>query len=270
MSLIINRKPTALRNSTFSVITVVSVCLMAFHASAQKTESSQHLRCGAMIHLEALFNQNPQLRATNEQNQQQAVKRKQEYLSSPSPNRQGEEFSMNTLTGPVYVPVVVHIVLPNALQITDQDVQKQIDKLNIDYAGLNADSSNLPPAFKALFGKTKIQFMLARRTPGGILTNGIDRRNSSTQSDLTLATDPIKRFSQGGLDAWDFTKYLNVWVGLDASGYGILGYATFPGTDIPANQGVFINALGFGNNTCYVIPAYGLGRTLVHEVGHYF
>jgi hypothetical protein len=58
------------------------------------------------------------------------------------------------------------------------------------------------------------------------------------------------------------------WIGW--KWFGVLGYATFPGTDIPANQGVFINALSWGNNSCYVIPEFGLGRTLVHEVGHYF
>jgi hypothetical protein len=101
---------------------------------------------------------------------------------------------------------VVHIVLPNALQISDQDVQKQIDKLNIDYAGLNGDSAAIPAAFKPLFGKAKIQFVLARRSPTGILTNGIERRNSGTQSDINQATDPIKRTASGGLDAWDFNN----------------------------------------------------------------
>ena len=69
---------------------------------------------------------------------------------------------------------------------------------------------------------------------------------------------------------WDFNKYLNLWVGLDGSGQGVLGYATFPGTGSAADQGVFCNAQSWGNNTCYVIPEFGLGRTVVHEVGHYF
>jgi len=223
-----------------------------------------------MIRLEALLNQDPQARALNDQNQKQGEILKQQYLSRSGELRHQEELSMNTLTGPVYVPVVVHIVLPNALQVSDQDVQRQIDKLNIDFAGLNADSVAIPAAFKPLFGKSKIQFTLARRTPSGTLTNGIERRNSSTVSNVNLATDPIKRAAQGGLDAWDFNKYLNLWVGLDGSGLGVLGYATFPGTDIPANQGVFINALSWGNNACYVIPEFGLGRTGVHEIGHYF
>ena len=265
-----NQNLIALTNSTRSIIAILVLVTMVMNAVAQKQDPSQHMRCGSMIRLEALLNQNPQLRAINDQNQKDAERLKKEYLSRPAEARTQEQLDMNTLTAPVYIPVVVHIVLPNALQVSDQDVQRQIDKLNIDYAGLNSDSAAIPASFKSLFGKSKIQFTLARRTPTGTLTNGIERRNSSTQSNVNLATDPIKRFSQGGLDAWDYTKYLNVWVGLDGSGLGVLGYATFPGTDAPENQGAFINAESWGNNTCYVIPAFGLGRTLVHELGHYF
>ena len=250
-----------------SIIVAIVFVNTAFTVLGQK---SPQAKCGSMIHMQALLNRDPQARALHEQNQKQAKTLKQEYLLRSPESRQQGDLSMNTLNSPVYIPVVVHIVLPNALQISDQDVQRQIDKLNIDFAGLNADSAAIPAAFRPLFGKSKIQFTLARRTPSGALSNGIERRNSSTQSNISLTTDPIKRTAQGGLDAWDFNKYLNLWVGLDASGLGVLGYASFPGTDIPANQGVFINALSWGNNSCYVVPQFGLGRTAVHEIGHYF
>jgi Pregnancy-associated plasma protein-A/Secretion system C-terminal sorting domain/CARDB len=246
-----------------------SLLLTIFVATAQKQLPLQ--RCGSMEYLQNIYDRNPQLKQQYEQNILQGEKLKEQYLKQKANQRGNTDgFDMQTLTGPVYVPVIVHIVLPNADQVSDADVKTQIDKLNIDYAGLNADSNKLPPAFKVLFGKSKIQFKLARRDPSGNLSSGIERRNSSAASNINLATDPVKRFTSGGLDAWDYTKYLNLWVGLDASGLGILGYATFPGTDIPANQGVFINAVSWGFNTCYVIPEFGLGRTLVHEVGHYF
>ena len=223
-----------------------------------------------MIHLQALLNQDQHLNAVNQSNQQEAARMRQEFLSTTATSQSIRQFSLNTLAGTVYVPVVVHIVLPNAMQISDDDVQHQIDKLNIDYAGINADSVNIPAAFKPLFGKSKIQFVLAKRTPSGALTSGIERVNSLAQSNINVAVDPVKRTSLGGLDAWDYTKYLNLWVGVDGSGMGVLGYATFPGADAPANQGVFINAQSWGSNACYVIPQFNLGRTLVHEVGHYF
>jgi len=249
---------------------VLLLGLISINGFGQKGGVSAQRKCGSVTHLESLLERNPQLQAINRANQQQAIRLKEEFMAQSSTMREAQEASLNTLTGPVYIPVVVHIVLPNASQVSDQDVQQQINKLNTDFAGMNADSANIPAAFKTLFGKSNIQFTLARKSPSGALTNGIERRNSSTQSNVNLATDPIKRSSLGGLDAWDFTKYFNVWVGIDGSGFGVLGYATFPGTDIPANEGVFINVQSFGNNSCYVIPEFGLGRSLVHETGHYF
>jgi len=263
-------KPILLRKVGPFIYWFLAWMLIAVDGWAQKPDPNQHLRCGTMIHLQALLNQDQHLNSVNQSNRQEAMRMKQELLSNPATSQSTREFSPNTLTGPVHVPVVVHIVLPNAMQVSDDDVQRQIDKLNIDYAGINADSVNIPAAFKPLFGKSMIQFVLARRTPSGALTSGIERVNSNAQSNINNAVDPVKRTSLGGLDAWDYTKYLNLWIGVDGSGMGILGYATFPGADAPANQGVFINAQSWGSNACYVIPQYNLGRTLVHEVGHYF
>lgn len=173
------------------------------------------------------------------------------------------------LTTTVVVPVVVHIILPNPYMVTDADVQSQINALNIDFSGLNPDSSN-GGTFMGLRGHGQIQFTLARRTPGGQLTNGIERRAGNTASNINLAVDPIKRTSLGGLDVWDPNSYLNLWVGSDASGLGILGYAQFPGAGPAADDGVFLNYQSFGTSSCYTIPVFNRGRTGTHEVGHYF
>ncbi len=170
----------------------------------------------------------------------------------------------------VYIPVVVHIVLANPFVVTDADVLSQIARLNIDFAGLNPDSTNVPAAFAAIRGHSQIQFCLARRTPGGLLTNGVERRASSAGSNITVATDPIKRTSLGGLDVWNPTQYLNLWIGTDVSGQGILGYAQFPGSGAAADDGVFLNYQSFGEATCNNIGIYNRGRTGSHEVGHYF
>ena len=170
----------------------------------------------------------------------------------------------------VTIPVVVHIVLPNPDLVTDADVQWQIDKLNLDYSGLNPDSTNIPPEFQAVRAHSQIRFALARRTPTGVLTNGIERIKSSVGSNVNRTIDPIKRTAQGGADVWDPNSYLNFWVGIDASGNGILGYAQFPSSGTAADDGIFINAIGWGNNPCYTARGYNLGRSAVHEAGHYF
>ena len=192
-----------------------------------------------------------------------APRTQQEQQSTTAPS------ASYRLQAAVTIPVVVHIVLPNPFLVTDADVQGQIDRLNQDFAGLNPDSTNIPAVWNALRGHSQIQFCLARRTPGGQITNGIERRASNTLSDITLTVDPIKRTAQGGLDAWAPSQYLNLWVGMDGSGFGVLGYAQFPGTGAPVDDGVFLGMEAFGSNSCYVSPSFNKGRTGTHEVGHY-
>ncbi len=168
----------------------------------------------------------------------------------------------------VYIPVVFHIVLPNPYLITDDVVQSQIDKLNKDFSGLNADSTNAPAFYGVRGHSNKIRFVLAKRTPASAITNGIERLQSSITSKPTLSVDPIKRTALGGLNAWEPSAYLNCWVG-DPDSSKFLGYAQFPGGGLPEDDGVFCNYQSFGISNCNN-PSYNKGGTVVHEAGHYF
>ena len=110
----------------------------------------------------------------------------------------------------VNLPVVFHIVLANPYSITDARVQSQIDAMNRDFSGFNPDTTNLPAAFEAVRGHSSIRFVLAKRTPSGQLTNGIDRVFSTTTGNPDNVIDSIKRGSLGGADAWDPNSYINV------------------------------------------------------------
>ncbi|HEY5371304.1 MAG TPA: M43 family zinc metalloprotease, partial [Hanamia sp.] len=169
----------------------------------------------------------------------------------------------------VYLPVVFHIVLPNPYAITEAVVQSQIDALNTDFSGLNADSTNIPDAFKPLRGHSQIRFVLAKRTPSGTLTNGIERIVSGTTGNPNNVIDSIKRAALGGADVWDPNSYINIWVGNIADNAGTLGYTQIPGSGVPADDGIFCNVVGFGISDCN-ISAYNKARTIVHEMGHYF
>lgn len=169
----------------------------------------------------------------------------------------------------VNLPVVFHIVLPNPYLITDEVVQSQIEAMNRDFSGLNPDTTNLPAAFQAIRGHSSIRFVLAKRTPSGKLTNGIDRVFSTATGNPDNLVDSIKRKSLGGADAWDPKSYINIWVGNISNGGGVLGYTQIPGSGNSIDDGVFCNILGFGISSCNV-SAYNKGRTVVHELGHYF
>ncbi|MBL7740100.1 MAG: choice-of-anchor J domain-containing protein [Chitinophagaceae bacterium] len=259
-----------MKKSTFLPLTVFLLLGFSVFAQQQTTFLSQlqetasgarekkqpdDQRCGTMSHLEDVYRQNPSLKQANEM-----------LLQQLEQNRGGQQAgSGNRLNAIVTIPIVFHIVLPNPYIISDADIQAQVDRLNLDYSGLNPDSTN-GVNFYPVRGHSQIRFCLAQRTPSGQPTNGIERRSSSTTYNAS-SNDPIKSTAAGGLDVWDFNQYFNVWVG---GGGALLGYATFPGTSNASQQGVVTDIIGTSNNPCYVDPNFNMGRTLSHEAGHYF
>jgi hypothetical protein len=75
--------------------------------------------------------------------------------------------------------------------------------------------------------------------------------------------DAIKSTADGGDNAWDSKSYLNIWIGnLQTS----LGYASTPGSEA-SKDGVVLSYNAFG--TINSLAPYNLGRTAVHEIGHW-
>ena len=178
--------------------------------------------------------------------------------------KQAGNAQRSTVAVSVTIPVVVHVLYSTTSEnISDAQIQSQIDVLNEDYHKLNPDYTKTPSAFAGLVADVGIQFVLAKRTPSGVATNGIERKSSTTTSWGTA--DKIKKASTGGLDAWNASQYLNLWVG--TIGGGILGYAQFPG-GASATDGVVISPVYFGRTGTVTSP-YNLGRTASHEVGHW-
>ena len=135
----------------------------------------------------------------------------------------------------------------------------RVDVLNADFRRLNADANNTWPQAQ----DSEIEFCLATVDPNGNATTGITRTSTNTTAFGT--NDQVKSNSSGGKDAWDASKYMNMWV-CDISG-GILGYAQFPGGN-PATDGVVIDYQYFGTIGT-ASASFDLGRTATHEVGHY-
>ena len=164
----------------------------------------------------------------------------------------------------IQIPVVVHVLYNNSKQnISDEQVISQIISLNNDFRRQNADTANTPTVFKKLAADTRIQFCLAKVDPKGKYTTGVIRKYT-TQSQF-LADDAMKFNAQGGDDAWDASRYLNIWV---CNLFGrTLGYAVLPGS--PAEKdGVVIQYSAFGT-TGNVVAPFNKGRTATHEIGHW-
>jgi hypothetical protein len=163
------------------------------------------------------------------------------------------------------IPVVVHVLYSNATNnISDAQIQSQIDALNKDYQLLNADNTSVPAAFSALKANVDVSFCLAKQTPSGAATTGINRVATTITSFST--NDAIKKPASGGVAPWDATKYLNLWVAPALAG-GVLGYAQFPGGAV-ATDGVVIANTCFGTMGTAAAP-FNKGRTATHEVGHW-
>ncbi|WP_375563015.1 GEVED domain-containing protein [Bernardetia sp. OM2101] len=163
------------------------------------------------------------------------------------------------------IPVVVHVIYNTSAQnISQAQIQSQIDVLNQDFRRTNSDYTLTPSEFAGSVADTEIQFVLATTDPNGNPTSGVTRTQTSKSSFST--NDDMKFDSRGGKNAWNTQKYLNMWV-CNMSG-GILGYAQFPGSGAANTDGVVMLTTGFGS-TGNVNAPFNKGRTATHEVGHW-
>jgi len=206
--------------------------------------------CGTMEHHEMMLNQDPSYGQIMEQ------------IENHTQNFVYNEAGRLVVT----IPVVYHVLYNTTAQnISDARLLAQIDQLNQDFRKLNSDASLIPSVFTGVAADMEITFCLAQQTPTGAATNGIVRKSTTTTSFST--NDNVKFSSSGGDNAWDASKYLNIWV-CNQSG-GTLGYAQFPGG--PAStDGVVLHFTTVGSRTVTGTGSpYNLGRTATHEVGHW-
>jgi hypothetical protein len=164
----------------------------------------------------------------------------------------------------ITIPVVVHILYnTNAENISDAQVQSQIDVLNADYQKQNSDTAEIPSYYRSLATNCGFRFGLALADTNGQATTGIIHKYT-TNSYFTI-NDDIKSSATGGDDGWDRDRYLNIWVG-NFTG-SLLGYSSVVG-GAKATDGVVVLYTAFGTVGTATAP-FNLGRTAVHEVGHW-
>ncbi len=166
---------------------------------------------------------------------------------------------------PVIIPVVIHVLYNvGSENISDEQINSQIDVLNADYRKKNTDALQVPAIFIPLAADCLINFHLANVDPSGRRTSGIERIFTSQKS---WNTDDAMKFNEnGGTYAWDAANYLNIWI-CNLNG-GVMGYSTFPGSSTNVD-GVVIDYRFFGTTGTVKTP-FSLGRTTTHEIGHYF
>lgn len=228
----------------------LTLLLSAFSLNAQKRTCVAH----DVLHQQE--NADPQLKS----NRAEIEAFTQKFVST---FQDGERATYN-------IPVVVHVLYNTAAQnISDAQIQSQINVLNADFQLLNADNTSVPAAFSSLKANVSVSFCLAKQDANGAATTGIIRK-STTKTSFDANTDAAKIVSLGGSAAWDRNQYLNLWIVpsiVAGSSTGILGYAQFPG-GAAATDGVVIAHKYFGTTGTAVAP-FNKGRTGTHEVGHW-
>ncbi len=233
-------------------ITLALLCLIFTGA----TFAQQKRTCYAMDDLAERQIKDPTLKkrmTTIEQFTQKSLKRMQNQQSK----QVGEIITL---------PVVVHILYTNATNnISTAQIESQLAVLNADFRRTNADRTNK----WAQAADSQIEFKLATIDPNGNATTGITRTQVSKSTWLT-GNNAMKKLSEGGVNPWDTSEYLNMWI-VDnitrPTGGTILGYAQFPGGSA-ATDGVVMADEYFGTIGTAKAPFDG-GRTTTHEVGHF-
>jgi hypothetical protein len=220
------------------------------------TSKAQTQPCATMNRLEALQQRDPSIRLKV----QDAESAAQQWLADHPGNLRTSSDS-DTVT----IPVVFHVVYRTHLQrISSTQVLSQLDVLNQDFNGLNPDYALVPAAWDSTKADCGIHFCLAMQDPDGNPTTGITY-DSTTQVSFDQ-NDQVKYTAQGGCDAWDPTRYLNIWIcNLESP---LLGYAQFPNAGPLNEDGVVLHYRATGT-TGPLFPDYDKGRTGTHEVGHW-
>ncbi len=157
------------------------------------------------------------------------------------------------VNGVVEIPVVFNVLYKTTAQnVSQAQLQSQIDVLNEDFSATNADY-NLTTTYNSVkSGNIAVRFILDQ----------VNRRSTTKTSWST--NDAMKKSAQGIAPTSPTTK-LNVWV--CNMGGGILGYAQFPGGS-SATDGIVLDDNATGRTGTAAAP-FNKGRTATHEVGHW-
>ena len=170
------------------------------------------------------------------------------------------------------IPVVFHIVWNTEEDnISDEQILSQLEVLNRDFGRTNTSTGLIPSIFQSLAADMELNFCLARRTPNGAPSSGIVRQATPFNymgDRIANGRKSVCYTADGGSDAWDTDNYVNVWV---ARREFFPAEASFPGMGAAAEDGVIISPRFIGTTgSAASNQPYHLGRTLTHELGHYF
>jgi hypothetical protein len=165
------------------------------------------------------------------------------------------------------IPVVFHIygTVQSGKTVTYDKIVNHLKQLNDDFNGLNADYNTVESFFQARRATLNIQFKLAKIDPNGGCTTGVVFHSAKNGYGNGGGYD-----DQIAADAWDNTKYMNIYIQNDLYNDGALnnsGVAWYPNSGMTTSNTarvVFNGAYLYDNSSNKEFSA-----TLTHEFGHF-
>jgi Pregnancy-associated plasma protein-A len=230
-------------------------------------------RCSTVEYEKMLRERNPK---------KESVEQFEKWMYGKMKTVKSSPFGAQQTQSTYLIPVVVHVIHNNepigtGVNISDEQINSQIKVLNDDFNRLNSDKANTFSIFQSVAGSFDIQFVLAKQDPDGLTTTGIVRKKGP-KTTWNYASDNAFLKSQS---YWPAEQYVNIWV--TALSSGDLGFAQLPISTLLSGledssperltDGIVINYREFGTKDAGsfdLAPRYSKGRTLTHEMGHFF
>ncbi|MCK8480945.1 T9SS type A sorting domain-containing protein [Psychroserpens algicola] len=251
------------KNFTFKSIfaVIMLVCAMSSY--------SQNRTCGMDEYMEEML-KDPVLAKEYKENQKK--------FKAELTRRQNGDLSKRGV-GTIVIPVAVHFPSGNEADraCLVALAQSQVDVLNADYSATNADISQWASA-SAFYpglqpGSANIQFCLA------ISNHPVDGNTGMIVDPELLEGEPAVTIGYNFANGSGFPEQDSNWIGymnfVVKNIGGLLGYS--PGGGSLANGGAVVMNLGaFGTGSgCFgsgIVPQapFNLGRTVTHELGHFY
>jgi Secretion system C-terminal sorting domain/Pregnancy-associated plasma protein-A len=223
---------------------------------------AQQRTCGVSQHMDKIMS-NPVAKAQYIERQEKFRIEYQKIL-----NHQSSNINNRSVNAVLRIPVAVHYPSEATTSTLKSCLinlaQNQINILNADYNATNTDISNWTAASTfypgVQVGDLDVEFVLATENhpTGSGIANGSPA--------VTFGTD----FLSGADTDTTWAGYMNFVVKY-ADGY--LGYSPLGGSPISGETVVMdFEAFGSGSGCTGYVPAapYNLGRTVTHELGHFF
>lgn len=207
--------------------------------------------------MDELYRANPRSLALRDQFDEFTKRFVGNRLNDPSSKHSGEE---------IIIPVVFHVYGTDfaGKTVTTPKIITALDKVNEDFHGLNDDFDTVDPFFTSLRGTTNIIFKLAQIDPNGNPTEGVTYHAEQSGFGNGSGYD-----SQIQADAWDNTKYCNVYIQLDLYNNNQLnnsGVAWLPNQYMSDNN---LARIVYNGRYLHGNTNKEFASTLSHEFGHW-